>query len=246
MDVASKTNPRIQSIKDRTGLGVTPTLPETTAEPLQTEEKPTKMEEKKSVKNTSQKKMMQILKILKTQGDKSNRELMELMGTSTSTIFYGAEGLRTLGAIDFIEDGKVRLYRFKSVPEGWNLSEVEEPNPFVKPKEEKDYSDNPLTALLSKKPTVLLEKIGGYQRFLDLTKDVKFIKEIDEVVTVLRDVCQQRILSATVECPLCHNKLGRDGSGVYCIKDRIKIDLGDSVASINYYLAHASDLKGMK
>ena len=34
----------------------------------QTEEKPTKMEEKKSVKNTSQKKMMQILKILKKYG----------------------------------------------------------------------------------------------------------------------------------------------------------------------------------
>ena len=246
-DIVTKQNPRIADIRARNGFNFVP--PAVVEEPVEDESVQVEETIRENTGHkrltTRNKRMCTFLKVLKTQGPKTQRELEVATMVVSSQAWVVLKDLEEADAVSVDYSGKAKVYSYKQTPEGWDLNAVDEIKPGTT--EVTVISDNPLTRMLEKKnPTVKMDRVSGYQNFINDTKKSYGIKELDDVITVLHKICQDRILSATSDCPVCGRTLTRDGTAVICTKCRLNIDRGDSMKSLDAFLRNAKIILGVE
>ena len=230
---AAKVNPRIQGIKDRTGLGafsLSPVEPEPVVEEVKTKEFRTFGVSDKTLRKT--------LAAIRFNGLDNVNDIAESTGCGGSTTSRACRVLEEMGCIESTKT-KPKRYTYVMTPDGWVLEDLPPTKLVNNGKKVFDPTDNVLTKLLSKKnPRVLLNSIAQYEQFIKDTSG-DYGGELAELVDGLHEFCKSRIMLATEECPLCGRLLGREGTKVYCRNCDRSIDYGDSAKSLDAYLRYA-------
>lgn len=237
---AVKVNPRIQGIRDRTGLGI-PNEPEPV--PLVAEVKtevPTD-----NPYGVAEKTLRMTLAVIRFRGLNESKAIAECIGKGKSTIAGACKVLEDMGCI-IGSNTRPKTYTYAKTPEGWVLEDVIPMPRESESKNRNDPANNVLTHLLAKKnPRVLRNSIAQYEQFIrDTSGD--YGGELAELVDCLHEFCKSRILLATEECPLCGRMLGREGTRVFCRQCKRSIDLEDSGKSLDAYLRLAELDMGAK
>ena len=230
---AAKVNPRIQGIRDRTGLGTFP-VPEEELKPVVEEVKSKDVD----TCGVAEKTLRKTLAAIRFNGLDNVNDIAESTGCGGSTTSRACRVLEEMGCIEGTKT-KPKKYTYITTPEGWILEDLPPSKLVNNGKKVFDPTDNILTKLLSKKnPRVLLNSIAQYEQFIrDTSGD--YGGELAELVDGLHEFCKSRIMLATEECPLCGRLLGREGTRVYCRNCDRSIDYGDSAKSLDAYLRYA-------
>lgn len=72
----------------------------------------------------------------------------------------------------------------------------------------KSPASNPMTDMLAKTDLhIRQEEIESYKKFIENTKEIYGVGEIDDVITVLHKICLDRIENAHIPCPICKGSL---------------------------------------
>ena len=182
-------------------------------------------------------------------GPMTMNQLLEVSDLSRTMCYDATTLLKEMGMVTvgiFSEKPKQFIFdvdKTKEIPKGWpskvDLAHMKAPvsdkprNGTPKasqPLDEDKIRNNPLTKMLMKTNEHPIQTTG-YEQFMKDTNKFYGIKELDEVIKVLHQVCKERI-NRYIECPICKGRIQKNITEVYCKKCKIRLDTGDFEKSL--------------